>query len=211
MACKSVSNYAKFTWANPKRFVFKTSCKSTFFFLTWYTSIEALKALEGITLRLFKVKNIYHSLCFHTISTKPSEETEVSNQRIKIILFRVYKRNFLLSFKYTDFNIDCFYFWRQDKRVMPFTYISSITIHHCRLLKSHQAEKTMLTIWNKISICPQPLTSVCNSLPSNVLDLIYIKRIEARSVLILKHLETKRETITGRTKGCITKNPPEDL
>lgn len=55
-----------------KGFVFKPSCKSTY--LAWYTSMEALKTLEGITLRHFLMKNIYHSLCFHTISMKPSEE-----------------------------------------------------------------------------------------------------------------------------------------
>lgn len=38
-----------------KGFVFKPSCKSTSY-LAWYTSMEALKTLEGITLRHFLIR-----------------------------------------------------------------------------------------------------------------------------------------------------------
>lgn len=187
-----------------KGFVFKISCKSTSY-LTWYTSREALKTLEGITPRHFLMKNIYHSLCFHTISMKLSEEIKVFNQRIKIILLRVYKKNVPLSFKYTDFNTDSFYFWTQYKRVMPFTYISITTIYHCTLSQITLSCKNDAHNLEQNKYLPMAPHFCAQLSSTEFFWSLSLKRMELRSVLILKHLETKRATITERIKGYTTK------
>lgn len=137
---------------------------------------------------------------------------KIFNQRIEIILLKVYKRNSPLSFKYIhfNFNIDCFYFWTQDKRLMLFTYISSFTIHHCTLSQIMSSCKNDAHNLEQNKYLPT-VPHFCAQLSSTEFSgPLYIRRMELRSVLILKHLETKKATITERTKWCTTKKPPED-
>lgn len=92
--------------------------------------------------------------------------------------------------------------------------INSNKLHSKKLFAAVRANHTKLQKW-----CTQFGTKYLPTASHSCVQLssmdfsgsLYIQRMELGSVLILKHLETKRATITERTKGCITTKPPEDL